>query len=204
MVFWVGILVGGLFVWLAVRRGFYEMWTMLFNLLISIYIAVYLTPVIVEIVPAAGDTAYGNAMMLLAVAVAIFAILYVISLTFLTGQFKVEFPKIFDNLGAGILGFLGGLRVWSVVVLLISATPIVKSDFARSVGLEQTGNPYLCWWCNLVNTAAASEDGQPAQEAVARLIEDAKKKTTRRPDPNEPAADAIEPYPAAEPNQPPQ
>lgn len=198
MVFWIGILVGGFFVWLAVARGFYEMWTMLFNIVVSIYAAVYLTPVIVEFVPAAGDTAYGNAMMLLVLAGAIFAILYVISLTFLTGQFKVSFPKIFDNLGAGILGFLAGLLVWSFVVLLISATPFGKSDTAESFGFGPTNNPYLCWWCDLVNTAAASDDGLSAEEAVALLIEDAEEKR----DPNEPPADANEPYPIASPNQP--
>lgn len=197
MAFWAGILVGGFFVWLAIGRGFYEMWTMLFNIVIAIYAALYLTPVIVELVPAAGDTAYGNAMMLLVLAGAIFAILHVISLTFLTGQFKVSFPKIFDNLGAGILGFLAGLLVWSFVVLLISVTPFGKSDTAESFGLGPTNNPYLCWWCDLVNTAAASDDGPSAEEAVALLIEDAKGKS----DPNEPVADANEPYPAAEPNQ---
>jgi len=186
MVFWVGILVGAFFVWLAVGRGFYETWTMLFNVVISIYTAVYLTPVIVEIIPAAGETAYGNAMMLTALAVAVFAILYVISLTFLTGQFKVAFPKLFDNLGAGVLGFLAGLLVWSFVVLLISATPIGKNDFAKSIGLKEANNPYLCWWCDLINTAAASDDTQSAQEAVARLIEEADEETLEQTDPNEP------------------
>ncbi len=186
MIFWVGILVGAFFVWLAIGRGFYETWTMLFNVVISIYTAVYLTPVIVDIIPAAGETDYGNALTLAAVAAAVFVILYVISLTFLTGQFKVAFPKIFDNLGAGILGFLAGLLIWSFVVLLISATPIGKNDFAKSIGFPQTSNPYLCWWCDLINTAAASDDGQPAQEAVTWLLEEAKEKTLEQPDPNEP------------------
>lgn len=190
MIFWVGILVGGFFVWLAIGRGFYEMWTMLFNVVISIYTAVYLTPVIVDIIPAAGETDYGNALTLAAVAAAVFVILYVISLTFLTGQFKVAFPKIFDNLGAGTLGFLGGFLIWSFAVLLISATPIGKNDFARSIGLGskvgQTSNPYLCWWCDLINTAAASDDSQSAQEAVAWLLDQAEDKTLQDPDPNEP------------------
>lgn len=193
MVFWVGILVGAFFVWVAVGRGFYDTWTMLFNVVISVYTAVYLTPVIVDIIPAAGETVYGNALTLAAVAAAVFVILYVISLTFLTGQFKVAFPKIFDNLGAGILGFLGGLLIWSFAVLLISATPIGKNDFARSIGLGsevgQTSNPYLCWWCDLINTAAASDDTRSAQKAVTWLLDQAQDKTLEKTDPNEsPAA----------------
>jgi hypothetical protein len=44
MVFWAGILVGGLFIWFAVKIGFYEMWATLFNIVISIYIAIFLSP----------------------------------------------------------------------------------------------------------------------------------------------------------------
>ncbi len=75
MVFWTGILVGGLFVWLAVRMGFYETWAMLFNVVVAVYAAVFLTPVIVSKIPAAGDTAYGNALTLTAVAAAVFLLL---------------------------------------------------------------------------------------------------------------------------------
>ncbi|MBN2269593.1 MAG: CvpA family protein [Sedimentisphaerales bacterium] len=191
MVFWIGILVGGLFVWMAVKRGFYDTWTMLFNIVISVYTALYLTPLLVEVLPGAGETAYGNALTLVAVAVAVFFILCITSLTLFTGRFKVSFPKLLDNLGAGVLGFLAGLLVWSFAVLLISATPVGQTAFAGSIGLgdkiKQTNSPYLCSWCNLVNTVAASADTRrPAQDVVTWLLDQAKDKTPKQPDPNEP------------------
>jgi len=195
MAFWTGILVGGFFAWLAVRKGFYETWTLLFNVVISVYVSVLLTPVIAESVPAAGDTAYGNALTLAAVAGGTFLILHGISCTLFTGRFGVTFPKIFDNIGAGILGFLAGFLIWSFVALLISATPIGQKDTARAIGfgrkIEQSNGAYISWWCNLVNTIASSEDTRrPAQETVSRLLDKAEEKgrdkPPEQPEPNKP------------------
>jgi len=200
MVFWTGILVGGFFVWLAVRRGFYETWTMLFNIVVSVYTAISLTPVIIETLPGAGETSYGNALTLTALAAGTFFILWIISVTLLTGRFRVSFPKIFDNLGAAVLGFLGGVLIWSFAALIISASPAGKTDFAGSIGFgskfTKTNSPYICWWCDLLNTATASANNrQPAQEAVARLLDEPKKETPKPTGPNEPPA-------IASPNQP--
>ncbi len=195
MAFWMGILVGGLFVWMAVKRGFYDTWTMLFNIVISVYTAVYLTPVIVDVLPAAGQTSYGNALTLTAVAAGVFFILCITSLTLFTGRFKVSFPRLVDNLGASILGFLAGLLVWSFIVLLISATPVGQTAFARSIGFgaksRQSNSPYICWWCDLVNGVAASADSRrPAQDVVTWLLDQAKDKKPEQADPNEPRATA--------------
>lgn len=195
MLFWVGILVGGLFAWYTVKMGFYETWAMLFNIVIAIYIALFLTPVIVDIIPVAGDTSYGNAMTLIAAAIGAFLILHGISYTFLTGQFSVSFPKIFDTLGTGLLGFVAGFLVWSFAGLLISITPISQNTFAKDIGfgrrIEQTNVPYLSWWCNLVNTVVSSQDSQyTTEDAINWLFESTEKKTpdkTLEPaEPNEP------------------
>ncbi len=190
MVFWIGILVGVLFVWLAVKMGFYETWAMLFNIVIAVYLAIFLSPTILKFVPAAGDTSYGSALMVVAVAVASFLILHVISYIFLTGQYKVPFPKVFDLLGSSILGFLAGFLVWSFASFLISITPISKNTFAKQAGFtgRQTSTSVICWWCDLVNSAVSSRDSeQTTKQAIDKLL---KKKQTK------PAA----PVPA-EPNQ---
>jgi hypothetical protein len=210
MVFWIGILIGGLFVWLAVKRGFYEMWTMLFNVVVSVYIAIYLTPTIVKTLPGAGDTSYGNALTLTAIGVGLFFVLGITSITLFTGRFRVSFPKMLDNLGAAALGFLGGLLIWSFLALVVSACPIGRTDFADSIGFggkfAQTNAPYLCWWCDLINTAAASSDSRmPAKEAVEWLLTEPEKDTAEPIDPNQPTqtTDPNLPYQPTDPNVPP-
>lgn len=162
MVFWAGILAGGLFVWLAIKIGFYETWAMLFNVVISIYLAIFLTPVIVDIIPGADETPYCNALALTVTSVGTFLILYGITYIFLTGQFKVTFPKIFDILFTGVLGFLTGFVILSFIALVITVTPISQNRFASKVGFnkqsQQANISYICWWCDLVNSIVSSPD----------------------------------------------
>ena len=197
MAFWIGILAGGAFAWFAIKRGFYETWALVFNIVISIYLAVFLGPVIANIVPAVRDTAYNNALSMLATAIGSFLILHGISYTFLTGQFTVPFPKVFDTLGTGFLGFLAGFLVWSFVSLVICITPISQNSFVKGIGFgtqfEQTNIPVICWWCNLVNSAVSSQDNeQTTEEAISGLLKGAEKKaqdkTAEKAEPNEPAA----------------
>jgi hypothetical protein len=186
MVFWAGILAAAFFAWLAVKIGFYETWTMLFNIVISIYLSLFLTPVITTMVPAASDTAYGNALTLITVAAGAFLILHGVSYSFLTGRFSIWFPRPVDNVGSGLLGFLGGLLVWSFVTLVISVSPLSQAGFARDIGLrstvDQTSVPYIAWWCDLVNAVVATDDGKRAtQEVIRRLLEPAKRGSFQKP-----------------------
>jgi hypothetical protein len=183
MVFWAGILAAAFFAWLAVKIGFYETWTMLFNIVISIYLSVFLTPVITTMVPAASDTAYGNALTLITVAVGAFLILHGVSYSFLAGRFSVWFPRPLDNVGSGLLGFLGGLLVWSFLTLVISVSPLSQTGFARDVGLEstveQTSVPYVAWWCDSVNALVATGDNKRiTRAAIDRLLQQAREAAT--------------------------
>ena len=182
MVFWAGILVGGLFIWFAVKIGFYETWATLFNIVISIYIAIFLTPVILDVVPAAKNMPCSNALALLVLAIGTYLILYGITYIFLTGQFKVSFPKIFDILFTGILGFLAGFLVLSFAALVITITPISQNRFVKQVGLnrnsQQANISYICFWCDLVNSIVSSPDSKiTSKQAVEHLLGETQSKT---------------------------
>jgi len=181
MVFWAGILVGGLFIWFAVKIGFYEMWATLFNIVISIYVAIFLTPTILDIFPEATNMPCCNALALLVLAIGTYLILYGITNIFLTGQFKVSFPKIFDILFTGVLGFLAGFLVLSFTALLITTTPISQNRFVRQLGInrnsQQANITYICWWCDLVNSIVSSPDTKIASEqAIEQLLNSTQQK----------------------------
>ncbi len=187
MVFWAGILVGGLFIWFAVKIGFYEMWAMLFNIVISIYVAIFLTPVILDIVPEAGDISFCNAFAMVVLAIGTFFILYGITYVFLTGQFNVSFPKIFDILFTGILGFLAGFLVLSFAALVITITPISQNRFVKQVGFnrqsQQANITYICWWCDLLNSIVSSPDTNiTSEQAIEQLLNSAQQKDRDKTD----------------------
>jgi uncharacterized membrane protein required for colicin V production len=182
MVFWLGILSGGLFIWFAMKIGFYEMLAMFFNIVISIYVAIFLSPVILAIIPEAGDIPCSNALALAVLGVGTFFILYGITYVFLTGQFKVSFPKSFDIILAGILGFLAGFLVLSFAAFIITITPISQNRFVRQIGLKRNSHQanisYICFWCDLVNSIVSSPDGKiTSKQAVENLLSETQPKT---------------------------
>ena len=183
MVFWLGILTGGLFIWFSMKIGFYEMLAMLFNIVISIYVSIFLTPVILDIVPEAGDIPCSNAFASAVLAVGTFFVLYGITWVFLTGQFKVSFPKLFDTLFTGVLGFLTGFLVLSFAALVITITPISQNRFVKQVGLNRNSQhaniSYICWWCDLVNSIVSSPDTKiTSEQAVEHLLSETQSKTS--------------------------
>jgi uncharacterized membrane protein required for colicin V production len=148
---------------------------MLFNIVISIYIAIFLTPVILDVVPAAKNMPCCNALALLVLAIGTFFILYGITYVFLTGQFNVSFPRIFDILFTGILGFLAGFLVLSFAALVITITPISQNRFVKQVGFnrqsQQANLTYICWWCDLVNSIVSSPDTKiTSEQAIEQLL----------------------------------
>ena len=176
MVFWIAILVGAAFVGVAVRRGFYETWGLLFSSIISIYVAVFLGPSIAGVSSHTEVTsAYSTALGMIALAGGCFAILYGSSYVFLTAQFKVSFPEVFDILLAGGLGFLIGFLILSFIALVLTTTPLVENDIAKAVGLNpESQSPNIAcvaWCCDLVHAITGSDTNEsPTKMAIKRLL----------------------------------
>jgi len=190
MMFWIAILAGALFVWLAVRLGFYETWVLLFNTVVSIYVSVFCTPILAELVPAPGGAAsYHIALCMVALAGGCFALLQGLSYVFLTGQFHIPFPRLFDVLLSGVVGFLAGFLVLSFVALVLTTTPLAEHRIAGVFALAKQpqqakgpqtqsialGNPNLsclAWCCDVVHSFAGFHDaGSTTQVAVRKLLE---------------------------------
>ena len=175
MVFWLAVLVAAFFAWVGVQIGFYATWTMFFSLLLAAYLAIFLSPVVIDNVPAATGTPYGYTLVFLCIAVATMILSYGICYAFLSGHLRFEFPKILDTVGAGILGFLAGFLASSVLTFSFALLPLWELDWLRSLGLEassqKTNTTYMCWWCDLLHTlASSSETGLSSAEAVDMLL----------------------------------
>jgi hypothetical protein len=173
MVFWIAILVGAVFVWLAVRMGFYQSWGLLFNIVISIYLAIFLAPLVADWAPTTGGGAgYGIMLSLIALAGGCFAILYGLSYVFLTGQFSIPFPKVLDILVAGSFGFLSGFLIWSFVALVVTASPLAQHKVLSTLGFNRQAQKAniacMAWCCDVVHSVARFE---PAENATVKAID---------------------------------
>ena len=177
MMFWIAILAGALFVWLAVRIGFYETWVLFFNVVVSMYVSVFLTPLLAQLVPAAGGaSSYHTALCLIALAGGGFALLQGLSFVFFTGQFHIPFPRVFDVFFSGILGFVVGFLVLSFVALAVTTTPLADHKIVGVLGLGRQSQPAnlacITRCCDLIHFFAGSDDRDGAtQAALQRLMQ---------------------------------
>jgi hypothetical protein len=208
MAFWMAILVGVLFVWLAVRLGFYETWVLFFNTVISIYLSVFLAPILVEVAPAPGGAiSYHTALCLLILAGGCFAILQGLSYVFLTGQYHIPFPRVFDIVLSGVVGFGTGFLIMSFVSLALTTTPLGQHKILGVFGVSQPsrqtqgpptrdlafGSPNLACLtrcCDVIHAFARfGNAGNTTEAAMRKLLEAAEAHLTAspaRPDVNEP------------------
>jgi ABC-type xylose transport system permease subunit len=162
MVFWIGIFIAVLFAYSAIKLGFYHAWTMLFNLLVAVYIAVRIGPVLEEFFPAAVNGQYGKTLSLLATGTGTFLILQGITYVLLIGQFEVTFPRTVNIIGSGLMGFMAGFLVCSFATFVICTTPFSQQQYIKEIGLdtktfeEAKMQSYLVWWCKFMDTFVAS------------------------------------------------
>jgi len=117
------VLVGVVFAVIGIRKGFFPMWLVLLNILISIYAGVMLSPTLVAIRPDMEQARYYLAGFIAVTSVLLFAVLETIALSFFGEVGECCCPKLFDTAGAGVLGFLVGFCIVSFVYFILCIMP---------------------------------------------------------------------------------
>jgi len=181
MAMWIGLVFGLAFAFLAIKIGFFEVWALLFNIVVSIYLAVFLGPTVARLVGLA-DTPYSTALGVFATGAGAFVILQGTTFILITGQYSITFVKLVDTVVAGVVGFLAGLLVWSFVAVLIAATPFAQQEYVQKLGLgrPRASVSYVAFWGNIVNAIAGSQEGYDTRKAIKALIESAQQAAAKR------------------------
>ena len=133
MILVLAILVGVVFAVIGIRKGFFLMWLLLFNILISIYVGVMLCPTLVAIRPDMEQARYYLAAFIAVTSVLLFVVLETIAISFFSEVGECFCPKLFDTAGAGVLGFLAGFCVLSFVYFIVCIMPFSKKPFMKGV-----------------------------------------------------------------------
>jgi hypothetical protein len=176
MLFWFAILFGALGAYLAGRKSFYANWTILFNILISIYTSVMLAPVLLAFL--SDDTpgiGYNCAAFILIVSVLVFVILQVIArYALLAGEVEVDFPKLIEMIGARVVGFFSGFCVATLIIFVMAIMIMPYSyrpwmSFIRSSKEPVTAvTGPMTTACNFINSASL----QRYTDAPTRVLSD--------------------------------
>jgi hypothetical protein len=117
MLFWLCLMIGCLFGWLCFKKGLFVAVTMLFNLMIGVYIGVMAAPRILNMNPEYGQSSYYAAGTIFFLAIIIFAVLQLIAWFYLLNDTLDYFPRLIDHLGGAFCGFLFGYFLLGLITL---------------------------------------------------------------------------------------
>ena len=169
---WVVILVGLLVGIFGIRKGFFVMWGTVFNVLISIYLGVMLTPLIVGTFQKEGVSCYCCAGCVAGVTLLLFAILESIVYCCLFKGSKVILPWAVDTFGAGMLGFVCGYIACSFLLLVIGIMPVetpFKGGFFDKEKLVAVGEGPVVKSCDIVGSLSLQFRKGVAEQVISQL-----------------------------------
>ena len=127
------ILIAAVFAYVGVKKKFFVMWAMLFNLIVSIYLSIMLVYAISKSTPDVGSNGYFLAGCLLALVALFYTIFHVIVKFYVIGNNVIEFPVLFDKIGAPVFGFIFGYLACCFVLFSLGIMPIAKHRFMTNV-----------------------------------------------------------------------
>ena len=181
MLFWIAILVGIVVGTLATRIGFYETLVYSFNLSVSVYLAVFLTPFVVTHVPAAIEIDTGLPLTLAGLVVGSFILLYGISYLLFTGHFTIAFPKVIDLPLSALVGFGAGWLIVSFLAVILSITPSPWVETIFGQGTLETHTAALRSTCDRIHRFVRA--GEPAVDTghILAWLADSRKAGEGRP-----------------------
>ncbi len=167
------IMTGLVFALLGYRKTWHPSWVFLFNVIIAVYISIMASPQVVETFPVIRNNLgnFSYAGLILVAAVVIFVALNLFSFRYFTSVSTVPFPKILDNAGAAVLGFLAGSVIAGFLLFIVTITPLSRYSFVRTItqsGKEATNvNCAVIACCGVVHDISL----QPIPEASEKQFE---------------------------------
>jgi len=181
MLFWLCLIIGCLFGWFCFKKGLFVAITMLFNLMIGIYVSVLAAPRILNMNPEYGQSGYYAAATIFVLTMVIFAVLQLIAWFYLLNDTLEYFPKLIDQIGGAFCGFLFGYFLLGLVTLSICVMPFSKDEIPfylpqRDKMIQFARKPVIRI-CNFIGCYSLEYfDGQPdvIVDALLSVIPDEK------------------------------
>ena len=168
MLFMLSFIASLVFGWYAKKYGFASMWISLFNLLISIYLGIMLTPTVVGFLPAFAEVYY-KVICSLVITVIIFIILKSIVYFYLDHALDAVMPELFSRIAGGVTGFFMMLIILNFLIFngFAIASNIVESEEMQANTDFKKSSSMVLSSCKLIHGLA----GQPKYDAPMEIIE---------------------------------
>ena len=167
---------GAVAAWYARRAGLFACWTAFLNVVLSIYLGIFLAPTIIPTCATGVGVGFAPAVSVFGAGLTAFAATYGLCRTCLSGCLRLELTKICDAALAPALGFLTGFLTVSFFTFVACLTPWSQSAAFQTVGLDAKSQPFnisfIAWWCDTIHDfAGSSENWQTTRETMTKLLQ---------------------------------
>lgn len=173
MIFWLTVMIGVLAAIIGLRKGFFFMWAIFFNLLIAIYLGIMLTPAIVKLIPGIEDNGYHRAGCVAGIAIVTFAFLYTVAIVYFYVDSKITLPQFIDKVGTCLVSFFTGYLICSFVFFVVCVMPFSKAPLMKKIlGREKQAPSAVATIqksCSFVDALSLQCRENPAGQVVAWL-----------------------------------
>jgi len=177
MLFWFAILFGILTAWLLGRRSLYSNWILLFNILVSIYVGVMLSPILLDMLDETAEgIGYNCAAFILLIAVVIFVTLHLIArYSLVVDEVDIDFNELVEMIGKRIVAFFTGFCVAVLFIFLIAVMimPYKFSPWMKFIRTENTPVTVavkpMTKMCNLINKFTLQRYPEAPQYVLTKL-----------------------------------
>ncbi len=133
MIFVLALIISGLLAWMGFRKGVYLMAATLFNILLSAYVGILSTPVVLKASPDLETSGYYAAFCMLFLIIGCFAILQGLCYYLFLRGADIIFPPVFDKLGGGLMGFFSGYVLTGLLVLAVCMMPFSRLETLQGI-----------------------------------------------------------------------
>lgn len=163
------ILVGMICGLYGAKNKFYFLWLMLFNTMFSIYLAVMLTPTVIEMIPQGQEEPYHKAISMALLFTIAFAALFTLTNHFFDKTFPVILPKFFDGVGSGILGFVVGYMLAAFFLFIVCILPFTGGKYVEG-NIKPLAQRSVTKTCKFINNYSLHCNNHKVEKVVDELF----------------------------------
>lgn len=164
-----------LFVWLGMRKGLLYMATVLFNLLIALYIGIVSTPQILRLSAGFHHSVHFAAGCLIVIAGAVYCGLFRLADRLFLQDDGRYFGILLDKAGSSVTGFLTGYIVWGFLMLVFSMLPLGREPMIKQYVTGENAREFaqvtMTNVCQAVVTASLDSPPTPVGQRVQALLD---------------------------------
>ncbi|OQA02485.1 MAG: hypothetical protein BWY69_01072 [Planctomycetes bacterium ADurb.Bin401] len=202
----IAIIVAAVFAFWGYHKRLYPAWAFLFNVMVAVYLAVMLTPTILQSNSAGGIILnllgpWANSAVLLTIAALYLAVSQLASHFYLTNTYCISFPKWVDFGGGIVFAFLGGYILANIMLFALANTPLESNKYTSKIIPDNSGKTLIrtCRYISSLSLQDSHEDILKAEHKIKTLPVIAKKLMKQKPLEAKPDVNQPEPVITARP-----